>query len=128
MVLDASAAVELLLQTPGGARLAERLEAGGSIHVPHLLDIEVANALRRLVRIGLLRNRDAAQALQDLADLEMHRHSHTHLLDAIWKRRHNLTAYDATYVVLATALGQTLVTGDARLAAAPGLGIEIERV
>ena len=128
MVVDASAALELLLRTSGGARLAERIESGEPIHAPHLMDVEVAHAVRRLVRMGLLDARGGAQALQDLADLDIDRHPHTFLLGGIWRWRHNLTAYDATYVVLADLLGQQLVTGDGRMAAAPNLPIDVERV
>lgn len=128
MVLDASAALELLLRTSGGARLAERLETGEPLHAPHLIDVEVAHAVRRLVRSGLLDAQRGVTALRDLADLDMDRHPHTPLLPGIWRWRHNLTAYDAAYVVLAEVLGQTLVTGDARLAAAPNLPIDIDRV
>ena len=128
MVLDASAALELLLRTPGGARLAERLEEGEPVHAPHLIDVEVAHALRKLVRTGLLDARRGVEVLQDLADLDMDRHPHTVLLSGIWQWRHNLTAYDAAYVVLAEALGQRLVTGDGRLAAAPRLPIDVELV
>ena len=128
MVLDASAALELLLRTPGGTRLAERLERGEPVHAPHLIDIEVAHALRRLVRTGLLDSRRGAEVLQDLADLDVDRHPHTLLLPGVWQWRHNLTAYDAAYVVLAEALGQRLVTGDGRLAAAPRLPIDVELI
>lgn len=128
MVLDASAALELLLRTSGGARLAKRLESDEPVHAPHLMDVEVAHAVRRLVLMGLLDARSGAQALQDLADLDIDRHPHTFLLGGIWRWRHNLTAYDAAYVVLAEFLGQTLVTGDGRMAAAPDLPVDVERV
>lgn len=128
MVLDASAALELLLRTPRGAQLAERLDGDEPVHAPHLLDVEVAHALRKLVRTGLLDSRRGAEALQDLADLDVDRHPHTVLLAGIWQWRHNLTAYDAAYVVLAEVLGQPLVTGDARMAAAPRLPIDVESI
>jgi predicted nucleic acid-binding protein len=48
MVVDVSAVVEVLLQTDAGRRIEERLFAPGeTLHVPHLIDIEVAHALRR---------------------------------------------------------------------------------
>ena len=128
MVLDASAALELLLRTSGGARLAGRLETGEPLHAPHLIDVEVAHAVRRLVMLESLDARRGAEVLRDLADLDMDRHPHTPLLAGIWQWRHNLTAYDAAYVVLADVLGQTLITGDGRLAAAPNLPIDVERV
>ena len=53
IVLDASAIIEILLQTEAGAPVAERLlTPDSSLHAPHLLDIEVAQVLRRFVARG----------------------------------------------------------------------------
>ena len=55
MVLDASVAIELLLNTARGERIGRRLAADDEIvHVPHLVDVEVANVLRRYVSRGEL--------------------------------------------------------------------------
>jgi predicted nucleic acid-binding protein len=70
----------------------------------------------------------AAEAIADLADLDLHRHAHLDLLTRAWKLRENVTAYDAMYVALAEALDATVVTCDAPLAKAPGHRARIEVV
>lgn len=122
IVLDASAVLELLLGTPSGVEVrAHVADAGTALHVPHLLDVEVAQVLRRYVRDGQLRSDEAAEALRDLRDLDLTRHAHEPLLDRIWALRHNFSAYDAAYVALAEMLDASLVTSDRRLAHAPGM-------
>ena len=129
VVVDASAVLELLLRTPRADLLAERLlDPEVSLHAPHLLDLEVAQVVRRYWRAGELTEDRAAEALADLADLRIHRHSHEPLLSRVWELRHNLTAYDAAYVALAEALGSPLLTRDTRLASAPGHSAVVEVV
>lgn len=127
MVLDASAVVEWLLGLEHAdvvdARIADQEEI---LHAPHLLSVEVAQVVRRYVAAGEIVAERGAQAMTDLADLDLERHPHEVLLPAIWRLRHNLTAYDAAYVALAQALDTPLVTLDARLAAAPGHGAVVE--
>ena len=126
-VLDASAVVELLIGTELGRAVADRLEDPAiDLHAPHLLDVEVLQVLRRLVRDGSLTARDAAAALNDLRALDVERHDHGPLLDRVWALRKNLTAYDAVYVALAEALDTTLLTCDRKLARSPGLGRRID--
>lgn len=121
IVLDASAAVDWLLQTTAGLRIDKRISSSGdSLHAPHLLDLEVVQVLRRLVREGNLSAHRADEAIQDLLDLRITRYPHSLFLPRIWSLRHNLSAYDAAYIVLAEKLGATLVTRDGRLAAAAG--------
>jgi len=127
IVLDASALLELLLGTKVGRAIAARIadpELG--LHVPHLADVEVAQALRRYVREGELDLPSAASALESLQLLDVERHSHEPLLERVWTLRNNLTAYDAVYVALAEALDATLLTCDARLARAPGMARRVE--
>ena len=119
IVVDASAILELLLNTPHAARVAERLfVAGETLHAPHLLDLEVAQVLRRYAAAGALTEERGTQALQDLGDLPFERYPHNLFLERIWELRHTLTAYDAAYVALAEALAAPLVTRDAALAGA----------
>jgi predicted nucleic acid-binding protein len=121
IVVDASALLEFLLQTPLGARVEARLlRDRDEFHAPHLADVEVAQGLRRLVRAGEVSPDRAAEAIADLADLDLHRHSHLDLLARAWRLRENVTAYDAMYVALAEALDAPIVTCDAALARAPG--------
>lgn len=127
IVLDASAIIEILLQTEVGAPLSDRLlTLESSLHAPHLLDVEVAQVLRRLVREGQLTAERASEALLDLRDLPVERYSHEFLLPRIWSLRHNLTAYDATYVALTELLSATLLTRDSRISRAPGHSARVE--
>lgn len=122
MVLDASAVVELLVPR---ATDASRLTSG-DLHAPHLLDAEVAQALRRLCRTGSMGMSHGRQALADLTELAITRYDHRPLLPRVWELRDNLTAYDAMYVALAEMLDAPLVTLDARIAGAPGLRVSVE--
>ncbi len=117
IVLDASAVVELLLRTDAGVRLAARLaDPEVTLHAPHLLDVEVAQVLRRLVLARQLSAERAAEALERLAELDLQRYPHDLFVPRVWELRQNLSAYDATYVALAEALDAALLTTDARLA------------
>jgi predicted nucleic acid-binding protein len=127
IVVDASAMLEVLLRTETGARIEDRLLSGGkSLHAPHLLDVEVAQVLRRYAAAGDLSPERGREALTDLADFPLHRYAHDVLLPRIWELRHNVTVYDATYLALAEALIAPLVTCDARLASAPRHAAKVE--
>jgi predicted nucleic acid-binding protein len=126
IVLDASAAIDWLLQSAAGQRIESRIYSRGeSLHAPHLLDLEVAQVLRRMVREAVVSTVRADQAIQDLLDLRVTRYPHNLFLPHIWRLRNNLSAYDAAYVVLAQELGATLVTRDPRLASA-SRGVKVE--
>jgi predicted nucleic acid-binding protein len=116
IVVDASAAVSALLNV-GQARVAL---SGEQIHVPHLIDAEVASAMRRHVANGAVPSEAGWTALDTWRRLGVTRHPLPALLDRIWQLRDNMTAYDASYVALAEALGCALLTADARLSRAPG--------
>jgi predicted nucleic acid-binding protein len=129
IVIDASAILELLLNTPASGRVAERLFArNDTLHAPHLLDLEVAQVLRRYTLAGEMEAERSEQALEDLAGLPLNRYPHDVFLFRIWALRHNLTAYDAAYIALAEALDAPLVTRDDALARAPGHHARIELV
>lgn len=129
IVVDASAMVELLLQTDLGARVEVRLFGGSEdLHAPHLIDLEVVQAMRRFTQSGDLDPSRAQQALEDLADIDVHRHAHGDLMERIWALRANFTAYDAAYIALAEALAAPLVTCDRPLASAPGHRARVEAV
>ena len=127
IVLDASAAIDWLLQTSVGQQIEDRIYSRGeSLHAPHLLDLEVAQVLWRLVREGSVSAPRADQAIQDLLDLRVTRYPHFVFLPHISRLRDNLSAYDAAYVALTEKLGATLITRDALLASASARRVSIE--
>jgi len=129
IVVDASIVIEILLQTDAGIAIAAQLlDREAPLSAPHLIDVQVAQVLRRYVLRGELYAERARQALDVLAVFPLTRYAHEPLLARMWDHRENLTAYDAAYVALAEGLRAKLVTRDARLAAAPGLGQVVELV
>jgi predicted nucleic acid-binding protein len=129
IVIDAFAVVELLLGTKMGRSITNSIsDPALALHAPHIVDVEVAQALRRYVHDGDLDLSTAKAALEDLRSLDLERHAHEPLLDRVWALRQNLTAYDAVYVALAEALDATLLTCDGKLARVPGIRTRIELV
>lgn len=129
IVVDASALLEALLRTPAARAVEERLfEPQQTLHAPHLLDIEVAQVIRRYAAKGEIDSARGRAALSDLADFPFRRYPHDFLLPRVWDLRNNLTAYDAVYVALAEALDAPLLTRDQRLAAAAGHHARVELV
>jgi predicted nucleic acid-binding protein len=126
IVVDASIIVTGLADDgPDGDRVRVRL-SDERLAAPHVIDLEVASAWRRLVAAGELDERRAQLAMDDLDALRLVRAPHAPLLARCWELRHNLTIYDAAYIALAELMAITLVTGDARLAAAPGARCNVE--
>jgi predicted nucleic acid-binding protein len=129
IVVDASAIVEVLLRTPATKAIENRLfDRRQTLHAPHLLDIEVAQVIRRYGATGVLDDERGREALTDLADFPAHRYPHDVLLMRVWELRRNFTAYDAVYIALAEALDAPLLTCDRRLAGAAGHQAQIELV
>jgi predicted nucleic acid-binding protein len=126
LVVDSSAMLNALAAADAPSGLLERLADDGDLHVPHLIDTEVLHALRRMTIGGDITEDRAADARSDFAEFPLMRYPHEPLSDRVWELRDNLTAYDATFVALAEALGAPLVTCDGRLAAAPGHDARVE--
>jgi predicted nucleic acid-binding protein len=124
IVVDASAMVDFVTRR-SGRDLARRVLRNPR-HAPHLLDVEVTQALRGMVLRGELSVDRASDARLDASDLPIRRYQHRPLLVRAWELRDSLSVYDAVYVALAELLDAPLVTCDARLAAAAGHDAEIE--
>jgi predicted nucleic acid-binding protein len=119
--------LETLLRTPAGAAVNLRLfDARETLHAPHLLDVEVAQVVRRYTINGDIDVERGRSALADLIELPLRRYPHDFLLPRVWNLRANLTAYDAVYVALAEALDAPLLTRDRRLAGSAGHHARIE--
>jgi len=129
IVVDASALLEVLLQTSSAKAVEDRLFAPReTLHAPHLLDVEVAHVIRRYAAGGDIDGARGQVALADLADFGVRRYAHDFLLPRIWDLRNNLTAYDAAYVALAEVLEAPLLTRDRRLAVAAGHRAQVELI
>jgi predicted nucleic acid-binding protein len=121
-VVDAGVIVELIANNLDPDRLGDE-----ELAVPHLIDSEVTNVLRRLVVQKVLTEKQGTFALEGFTRLALTRFPADWLRPRMWELRHNLSAYDATYVALAEMAGATaLLTTDARLAKAPGINCPIE--
>lgn len=117
IVLDASLVVELLLGGPCAELIRDALtEHSDSLAVPHLLDVEVTSALKKLAAARLLDTHARQQAIAALVRMPVERYAHTPLLSRMWELRHSFTAYDAAYVALAEFTNSTLYTTDSKLA------------
>jgi len=128
LVVDASAMIEVLLRGAGAPAVEERLFSGASLHAPHLLDIEIAQVLRRYQLAGELDAPRGALALGVFRDFRIQRYPHHLFLPRIWELRFNATAYDAAYLALAESLGATLLTRDRRLVRVVGCVAQVEAV
>jgi predicted nucleic acid-binding protein len=129
IVLDASAIVDLVVEPRAVTHaIRARLQADPDIHVPHLVDAEVTNALRRKLLSGQLDPPRARRAIRRLTTMHLVRWQQTQLLGRALALRDQLSAYDAIYVVMAEATGATLVTRDARLARSTGHRARVELV
>ncbi len=129
IVVDASVVVAALGDDGPDGDLARLRLRGERLAAPHLIDLEVISAWRRLASAGDLDARRVQLAIADLRDLRLDRVPHGPLLERCWELRANLTVYDAAYVAVAERLDAALLTADHRLAGAPGCrcGIELLR-
>lgn len=128
IVVDASVLAPALADDSSDGDASRARLRGETLAAPELIDLEVASVWRRQVLAGYLAVRRADLALADLLDLPLQRIPHRQLLGRCWELRQNLTLYDAAYVALAELLDAILVTGDRRLAHAPGLTCQVELI
>ena len=127
IVVDASVVVTAIsIAGADGERSRDRLIQGADLHAPDLVDLEVLSVLRRRTRSRDIDEADAGVALEALSELRLTRYPHLPLLPRVWNLRTNLSPYDAAYVALAEELGCPLVTGDRRIARAPGVDCAVE--
>lgn len=126
IVVDASVIVAALADDGADGRTARQRLVADRLAAPHLIDVEVLAAWRRLSGAGRLEEQRADLARADLRSLPIERVPHAPLFERIWELRDNLTAYDAAYVALAEMLRVPLITVDNKLAAAPGPRCVIE--
>lgn len=122
IAIDASALVELLLQTTLGRHIAGAI-GGSRLIAPDIVNPEVIQSLRGLERGGMLSSERAARAVVRLAESPVRRVPTTGLIADAWALRANLSAYDACYVALAQALDCPLLSTDAPLKRAPLRGV-----
>jgi predicted nucleic acid-binding protein len=127
IIIDSSAVVEVLLRAKVASRVEDRIfSPAETLHTPQLLDVEVAQVLRRYCLAGEMDPGRGGQALRDLTEFSITRYPHHLFLSRIWQLRYNMTAYDAVYVALAEVLSASLLTLDAHLASTPGHNATIE--
>jgi predicted nucleic acid-binding protein len=128
LIVDASVLAPALADDTSSGDTARARLRGETLAAPHIIDLEVTSVIRRQLLTGALNVRRSELAIADLVALPLRRLEHRRLLDRCWELRQNLTVYDASYVALAELFGVILVTGDARLARAPGVRCPIELV
>ncbi|MGH9110936.1 MAG: type II toxin-antitoxin system VapC family toxin [Acidimicrobiales bacterium] len=126
IVADASALVAALTTSGAPATELRRRLRGDEVHAPHLVDVEAASAIRRLIAAGEIDAAGAATIVERLRRWPMRRHVHLALLPRIHALRDSVSSYDAAYVALAEALRVPLVTCDGRLARSHGHRAAIE--
>jgi predicted nucleic acid-binding protein len=129
IVIDSSALLEVLLRSPRAPEIEKRIFASqASLHAPYLLDLEVAQVLRRYCISGEMSATRGQEAIIDLLNLPIARYPHDIFLDRIWELRNNMTAYDAVFVALAESLPAPLLTCDAKLATTIGHCAKIDLI
>ncbi|WP_419920058.1 type II toxin-antitoxin system VapC family toxin [Candidatus Poriferisocius sp.] len=125
-VVDASVLLPVVADGTGAGRRARQRIRGERLDAPDLIRVECLSAIRRQLHHGRLEPHQAELAVGNLLALPIITYPTKSLLSRAWELRDNVTPYDACYVALAEGLGCLLITGDARLAEAPGITCHIE--
>jgi len=120
VVIDASVAVAGLVPGSAHSDWAREVLGHDDLVGPELLALEVLNILRKAVLRGDLSARVGEDIAADLGDLVDSFLSTASLCTRMWELHSNVTSYDASYVVLAEALGAPLATLDRAVASAHG--------
>lgn len=121
IVIDASALANVLADDGGdGQRARAELRLAGEISAPDLVDVETVAILQKRWLAKTISARRFAAAVDDLEAMPIARYPTVRFMRRAYELRDNVTAYDASYIALAEVLGCELLTGDARLARAPG--------
>ena len=129
IVVDASALADALIDdAPMGEAARAALASDPHWAAPAHLLVEVLSVIRGKALGGKLGPARAQEAVAALPTLVIDQIDLATLTDRMWQLRGNLSAYDAAYVAAAELLACPLVTGDGRLAKAPGIGCEIRLV
>lgn len=128
LVVDASALLPAIADGSDVGRQRRQRLVSERLDAPDLILAESLSVIRRQSLAGMLSSAQADQAIEDLLALPIIIHPTARLIRRVWELRGNVTPYDACYVALAEALDCPLLTGDARLARAPGLACEVELV
>ncbi|MGQ0774955.1 MAG: type II toxin-antitoxin system VapC family toxin [Pseudonocardiales bacterium] len=124
IVIDASALAEVVARSKRAGQIEEIIDRQPLI-APDLINSEVLSVLRRWLAKSLVDLPSAERAVHNLTTAPVRRFTTSTFIDEMWSTRHNLTPYDAAYVVLARRTGAALLTLDQRLTQAPALGIPL---
>ena len=117
LVLDASAALHVVLRTDRTAGFIAELEGSDVVLAPSLLHSEVANALWKYVRAGSMDKQTAMVRLEEALDLvDSFEPDQTLVTQALSQAvLHNHPVYDLLYIVLAMRFGSRLISADNKL-------------
>lgn len=121
MVIDASVLANALGDDDDDGRIARaELRGAADLAAPDLINVETLAVLRRRWLACTLSDERFEAAVSDLERLDIHRVPTLRTVRRAYELRANVTAYYATYVALAEALGCELLTANRRLASATG--------
>lgn len=125
LVIDASVLADALCGSGPTADAAREAIRGRRWAAPEHLRIETFSVIRGRTLGGKLSPETGERAVRRLSGVVVRTVSCSALLDRMWQLRDNLSGYDAAYVAVAELLAVPLVTGDRRMAAAPGLRCQV---